>query len=52
MRKLAMLVSRVGVGLPLFMLADIMVVGGLMMMVRGGVVMCRSLMMMFAGGML
>ena len=50
--KLAVLVARFGVGLPLFVLAEIMVMGRLMMMVRSGVVMGGSLMMMLTGGML
>jgi hypothetical protein len=47
-----MFVSRFGVLLRLFMLANIMVMGGLMMMVSGGVVMSGGLMMMLAGRML
>jgi len=50
--KLAVLMSRFGVGPPLFVLAEIMVMGRLMMMVRSGVVMGGSLMMMLTGGML
>ncbi|MGB3583806.1 MAG: hypothetical protein WBA40_22225 [Roseiarcus sp.] len=50
---LAMFVSRFGVLLRVFVLADVMVMGGLMMMMmRGSVVMSGSLMMMLTGRML
>ena len=49
---LAMFVSRVSVLLRLFVLAEIMVMGGLMMMMRGGVVISGSLMMMLGSRML
>jgi hypothetical protein len=49
---LAMFVSRFGVLLRVFVLADVMVMGGLMMMMRGSVVMSGSLMMMLTGQML
>ncbi len=48
---LAMFVSRVGVILRLFVLAKIMMMGGLMMMMGGGVVMSGGLMMMLTGRM-
>jgi hypothetical protein len=51
-RELAMFVSLVGVLLSLFVLAEIVVVSGLMMTMCGGVVMSRRLMMMLAGRML
>ncbi len=44
-------VSRFGVLFRLFMLAEIMMMGGLMMMVGGRVVMSGCLMMMLAGRM-
>ena len=47
-----MFVSRVGVLLPLFVLAEIVMMGGLMMMMCGCVVMSRRLMMMLTGRML
>ena len=50
--SLAMFVSRFGVLLRVFVLADVMVMGGLMMMMRGSVVMSGSLMMMLTGRML
>jgi hypothetical protein len=49
---LAMFVSRFGVPFRLFMLAKIMMMGGLMMMVGGRVVMSGCLMMMLASRML
>ena len=49
---LAMFVSRFGVLFRLFVLAKIMMMGGLMMMVRGRVVMSGCLMMMLTGRML
>jgi hypothetical protein len=49
---LAMFVSRFGVLFRLFMLAKIMMMGGLMMMMGGRVVMSGCLMMMLAGRML
>ena len=49
---LAMLVSRFGVLLCLFVLAEIMMMGGLMVMMRGCVVMSGRLMMMLTGRML
>ena len=49
---LAVLVCRFGVLFRLFVLAKIVMMGGLMMMVGGGVVMSRGLMMMLAGRML
>ena len=52
MRLLAVLVSSVGVRLGLFVLADIVVMGGLMMMMGGGVVVSGGLMMMLASRML
>jgi hypothetical protein len=48
----AMLVSRFGVLLGLFVFAEIMMMGGLKMMMRGRVVMGGGLMMMLTGGML
>jgi hypothetical protein len=50
--ELVMFVSRVGVLLPLFVLAEIVMMGGLMMMMGGCVVMSRRLMMMLTGRML
>jgi hypothetical protein len=49
---LAMFVSHFGVLFRLFMLAKIMMMGGLMMVVGGRVVMSGRLMMMLAGRML
>ena len=49
---LAMFVGRVGVLLGLFVFAKIMMVGSLMMMMRGSVVMSGGLMMMLACRML
>jgi hypothetical protein len=49
---LAVLVSRFGVLLRLFVLAEVVMMGGLMMMMGRGVVMCGGLMMMLAGCML
>jgi hypothetical protein len=49
---LTVLVSRFGVLLRLFVLAEIVMMGGLMMMMGRGVVMCGGLMMMLAGRML
>jgi hypothetical protein len=49
---LAMFVSRFGVLLRVFVLADVMVMGGLMMRMRGSVVMSGGLMMMLTGRML
>ena len=49
---LAMFVSRFGVLLRLFVLAKVMMMGGLMMMMGGGVVMSGGLMMMLTGRML
>src|SRR5271165_1253533 len=51
-RMLAMLVSRIGVLLGLLVLAQIVMVGGLMMVMGGGVVMSGGLMMMLTGRML
>ena len=50
--ELAMFVSRVGVLLPLFVLAEIVMMGGLMMVMCGCVVMSRRLMMLLTGRML
>jgi hypothetical protein len=47
-----MFVSRFGVLLRLFVLAKIMMMGGLMMMMRGRVVTSGGLMMMLTGRML
>jgi len=47
-----MFVSRFGVLLRLFVLAKVMMMGGLKMMMRGGVVMSGGLMMMLTGRML
>jgi hypothetical protein len=47
-----MFVSRFGVLLRVFVLAEVMVMGGLMMMMRGSVVMSGGLMMMLTGRML
>ena len=52
LREFAMFVSRAGVLLPLFVFADIVMMGGLMMMVGSCVVMSRRLMMMLTGRML
>ena len=49
---LAMFVSRFGVLLRVFVLAEVMVMGGLMMMMGGRVVISRGLMMMLTGRML
>jgi hypothetical protein len=49
---LAVLVSHFGVFLRLFVLAKIVMMGGLMMMVGGSVVVSRGLMMMLTGWML
>jgi hypothetical protein len=49
---LAVLVGRFGVLLRLFVLAEIVMMGGLMMMMGRGVVMSGGLMMMLTGGML
>jgi len=51
-RLLAMLVSRIGVLLGLFVLAQIVMVGGLMMVMGGRVVVSGGLMMVLAGWML
>jgi len=51
-RLLAMFVSRFGVLFRLFVLAKIMMMGGLMMTVGGRVVMSGCLMMMLTGRML
>jgi hypothetical protein len=52
MSLLAMFVGRVGVILRLFVLAKIMMMGGLMMMMGRGVMMSGGLMMMLTGRML
>jgi hypothetical protein len=52
MSLLAMFVGRVGVILRLFVLAKIMMMGGLMMMMGCGVMMSGGLMMMLTGRML
>ena len=49
---LAMFVSRFRVPLRLFVLAEVMMMGGLMMMMRGSVMISGGLMMMLAGRML
>ena len=49
---LAMFVSRFSVLLRLFVLAKIMMMGGLMMMMRGSVVVSGGLMMVVTGRML
>jgi hypothetical protein len=48
---LAMFVSCFGMLRRVFVLAEVMVMGGLMMMMRGSVVMSGSLMMMLTGRM-
>ena len=50
-RLRAVLVSRVGVGHRLHVLAEFMIMGGLKMMVGGGVVMSGGQLMMFGGRM-
>ncbi len=50
--ELAMFLSRVGVPLPLVVLAEIVMMAGLMMMMCRCVVMSRRLMMMLTGRML
>jgi hypothetical protein len=49
---LAMFVSRVGMLFRVFVLAEVMMMGGLMMMMRGSVMISGGLMMMLTGRML
>jgi hypothetical protein len=49
---LAMFVSRFGMPLRVFVLAEVMMMSGLMMMMGGSVVISRGLMMMLTGRML
>jgi hypothetical protein len=49
---LAMFVSRVGVLFRVFVLAEVVMMGGLMMMMRGSVMISGGLMMMLTGRML
>ena len=51
-RELAVFVCRGCVLLGFFVLAEIVMVGGLMVMMRGGVMVTGCLMVMFAGRML
>jgi hypothetical protein len=49
---LAMFVSRVGMLFRVFVLAEVVMMGGLMMMMRGSVMISGGLMMMLTGRML